>query len=686
MGQVLARLAEDLINRARQIPPGDFITLGWFSGEGVYNFILKGFKISDSSDYQLLEQAVNNNKHVIGTTCFSEILAATEQVIDDLMIFSPNFALCFFTDGYPVVSNYRREVEQIYAAIAKMECDISSVLLVGYGDYYNKELMSEMAERFGGTLCHSGDLPAFNISLSQFVQDARENELKQIVDLALTATYGVVLSINGNAVTLYQTNEAGQIRYVPTKGSAGAVYVLTDQLHKDMAAVEITADNLQDSGVEPLIKAAYAAAVVLTQRTKTDLALEVLAYLGDKALIDGVNNAFTNAEYGKAEAAMQAAVVDKNARFQQGRVVGYLPAPDAFCILDLMDLLMADSQAYFYPYHPDFDYKRIGVPAKPKPGYPKFQPETVVKCALDGLTWNSTKLNLSLRAKINGSIALGEGYQECGLDPTLATFVYRNYTVVKDGFLNITRLPVSLSEATFTRLQHEGLIDATTVWEDTAPATIYLLPLDRVPVMNRAIASGKTSAMVLCRQAYQELQLEAVIKVLNFLKNELDPEGTKLPKTAYTPEQEAFLETQGVGRNGFAPPTEKEEASDKYFAKEFEIKIAKHSTLPKVDEVRTKLQTGKALNPPGLLIKQGLEMVAQEAGQLEAQEKLHWLDQKAQALKVELIKLRNEMQRTKFAIILGKRWFDEFTSREESTLQVDGVDYSIAVREVEVPV
>ncbi|MBI4852222.1 MAG: hypothetical protein HY819_10535 [Acidobacteria bacterium] len=687
MYNLISDLADDLIARSKTIPPGDTITLGWFSSDGgQFKFVLKGFKVTEERDYKAVEDAINSNKTTLGWTCFSEILLDTENLINDLAVISPNFALCFFTDGYPCVSNYKKELDNIHKAITNIEASLSSVLLVGYGDYYNKELMSDMAERFGGMLIHSADLRAFSLSMDSFLIDAREKDLKQMVELACPSSLGLVFSVNGNSINIYQPNVAQQIRYSPTKTSDNRVYILTDTYLKGATEVVFNDENVRgnDENVEPFVKAAYALSMILTQRTKTGVALETLLCLGDKALINDVSNAFTNAEYGKAEANIQAATLNNSERFKAGRDTKYLPAADAFCLLDMLELLMQDENAYFYPYHQDFNYKRIGIPTKTKEGYPKFVAISEVKCPLEGLTWNSTKLNLSLRAKINGTVELTEGYKEHGFEPIFNTWIYRNYSLVRDGFLNVLVLPVSISESSFKKFQAEGVIDSTEKWSAEEQNKIFLLKLDSIPVMNRAISEGKTSATELCRKAYQELELEAKIKVFNFLKNELDPEGTKLQKTSFTPEQEAFLETNGIGRNGYAPPTEKQEATDKYYAKEFEIKIAKHSSLPKVDEIRSKMKDAKAINPPGMLIKKGLEQYQSEAASLDEQEQLKWLDQNVIKLKSELVKIRNDMQKTKFAIILGKKWFDEFSSRENNTLSLDGVEYTIAVREVEV--
>ena len=47
MTGLLPELTAQLIQLSKKLPKGDTLTLGWFSGEGDFNWIFKGFKISD---------------------------------------------------------------------------------------------------------------------------------------------------------------------------------------------------------------------------------------------------------------------------------------------------------------------------------------------------------------------------------------------------------------------------------------------------------------------------------------------------------------------------------------------------------------------------------------------------------------------------------------------------------------
>lgn len=682
---VLDTLIKDLKARLRTVPLGDTVTIGWFSSPGEFRFPLKGLKVSSKEDFNNIDKVLDANAHTLGSTCFSEILDDVKDVIKDLKPLGNGFALAFLTDGYPTVYPYDRELKAIHSAVAAVSGEITSSLLVGYGNYYNKELMADMAERFGGSLIHSSDLATFPVAYQKFLENSRTSEPKMLVELfALPHDGGAVFSLNDGAVNLYAV-ENGEVAFSPTKNTTDRVYVLTNKKPKGATEVE-----LSKVGEETMTKAAYAAAYVLTQRTKTDLALDVLATIGDVALVERVNNAFTNAEYGAVEQGVLEAIGSENKRFTSGRKVGCLPKPDAFCLLDALDLLMNDDEAEFQPYHDEFVYNKIGVGSKTKDGYPKFEADKESRVPMVDLKWNDTKLNLSILARINGTIDLPakstEGTKRpSGLDKTFATNVFRNFTVVKDGFLNVTTLPVSMSKTSYEKFLAEGVIDAE--HNRHYKGRVYTLHLDRIPVINRVIADGKTSAKTLCTKSMDEMAFMANLKVLKAAREEIEPKEERGLGLNLTPEQEAFLKEVGVGRSGFSPPVEKLEATDFYMAKEFEVKIKGCSSLPKIDEVKTKVAAKKTLTVSQELVAAGLReletLVKFASGK---KDRLSLIDTTIAAQKEKLAVVRGDIQRTKFAVILAKKWFDEFTSREDNKLTIAGNEFTIGVREVKVDI
>ncbi len=681
MSGMLDTLIDDLKERLRTVPVGDTVTVGYFSSPGEFRFPLKGLKISGKSDFDNIDKVLDANNYPLGSTCFSEILSDVKQVVKDLKPLGNTFALAFLTDGYPTVYPYEKEVKAIRTAIEDVSGEIASSLLVGYGNYYNKELMADMAAQLSGALIHSSKLSDFPVAYQKFMEKSRDSEPKMLVELSVKPSEGgAVFSLSGGTVNLYAV-ENGAIAFSPTKKAVESIYVMTDK--KPKGAKEVTLSNV---GEETMTKAMYAAAYVMTQRTKTDVALDILSAIGDKALVERVNNAFTNAEYGTVEAGITEAIGNESKRFQGGRKVGCLPKPDAFCLLDALDLLTTDDEAEFYPHHDDFEYSKIGVGTKTKGEFPKFEAKKDSRVPLTGLVWNDTKLNLSIRAKIDGTIDLGKGAKKVGLESTFDTFVWRNYTLVKDGFLNVQKLPVTLSKATYDKFLAEGVIDAE--HNRHYKGRCYTLNLDRIPVINRKIADGKTSAKDLCVKSMDEMVFMANLKVLNAARNEIEPLEERGLGMNLTAEQEDFLKEKGVTKSGFNPPTEKLDSTDFYMAKEFEIKMKGLSSIPKVDEVKAKIASKKPLTVSQELVAAALKdatTLLKYAG-TGKKNQLSELDVAIGHQKNKLAVVRGDIQRTKFAVILAKKWFDEFTTRDDNKLTIDGQEYTIGVREVKVDI
>ena len=449
MYNLLHDLVDDLISKVKSdVEIGDTLSVGWFSSEGDFDFIVKGFTISDDKSRQQLVDMLKRNNTTRGCTCFSEILHRTaDVVIKDLAAINPSFALCFFTDGYPVVNNYQTEVQSLWKALDKIQGQVASSLLVGYGHYYNKELMSQMAERLGGSLVHSSGIAEFSTSLSDLIKDASETGAKQEVTLDFKPLDGLAFTVTGRRISILSGVDGCKAIYAPSRREKSQfVYYLAkniDVQHDDYASFDLEKVD-PNAKAESIARGAYAAALLLTQRTKTDVAIDILGKLGDVALVDAITNSFTNSEYGVAEGQIKAAVIKPAQRFLRGKKLGYVPPEDAFCLLDALSILIEDDEAMFYPGM--MDYKRIGRKANTVGEIADFEWEEGVASPISDLTWNDKYLNLSVRAFIRGTVELGKGYKKLGLQKKFPTHIYRNYALVKDGHVNIPEFPVTLSQ------------------------------------------------------------------------------------------------------------------------------------------------------------------------------------------------------------------------------------------------
>jgi hypothetical protein len=303
-----------------------------------------------------------------------------------------------------------------------------------------------------------------------------------------------------------------------------------------------------------------------------------------------------------------------------------------------------------------------------KGDYPSFVADATMGCGLNNLVWHSSHLNLSVQTRIRGTVDLGTDAKKVGLKPVFDSHVFRNYTFIKDGRVNIKTFFVTTSLKTYQALKNKGLVVNDTYASDKT----FGLDIAKLPGINRKIATGRTSATDLCRDVMREQRLKAEVKALKFFLKAEDEAAI----TSYDDAQIAFLTSKGIdaSKGGlYAPPVEKGEASDQYMAKTFDIKIDKLNTLPSVQKVLDKITAGKARTPVEELV---------EAGITKAKNKdAAWLESTVKGLQHEMRRIRNDIQQTKFAVILGKKWFDEFTSRDNPSHVVDGITFKFELGE-----
>lgn len=630
MSDTIEGLCEDLIYHATQLKIGDTLTIGWFSGYNQYDIILKGFRITNDTDHQFIERAIRANNYVIGCTCFSQCFQALKVTISDLRaIFSPNVVLCLFTDGYPVIDNYDKEIKDLFEALNNIKHDLSNTLLIGYSDSYNKSLLVSMAERIGGSVVHNSTLKETHQTIKEFIKSATEpkNTVSVPIDNILMAC-----SVSNGRLYIYDPSQT-IFSIVGTD-----LYVL--HTHP-------STDPVSDSSI-------YALATGLVQKAKSDQALQLLNVLGDKYLMDRIINSFTNAEYGNAEHALMQALTDESKRFRDGKVTNYLPPEDAFCLLDLLHLLMSDKEARFFPKHPAFNYKRITKQHKTKEGTAKFVPDRSVGVPLSGLTFHKEKLNLSILVAIPGTVS----FPDINLE-NYATFQYRNFSLIRNGTLNIDILPITCSASTLEVLKAHNLVQES--------GDVLLLNLRVVPIINKFLTKNRRSAKELSNQATRALILEARLKVFNNKK--------RVVEKATEVVDDILLE-RGIRKDGsYAPETiTNKSVTDYYMATVFKIKIKGCSTMPKVADVIKKMETKRKMN-----------FLEGHMSQAILDSKNGDLNSLIYDAKRELHTVRKYIQETIFALSLSKSWFEEFDQRTNCTIVSDyGIETTFGINEEKV--
>ena len=198
----------------------------------------------------------------------------------------------------------------------------------------------------------------------------------------------------------------------------------------------------------------------------------------------------------------------------------------------------------------------------------------------------------------------------------------------------------------------------------------------------------KLQQLIFQKKVFEEIKLQAQLKVLNDSKKALEEKTSYVDVTfaGLTEEQTEYLKEKGIGKNGFSPTMETLEPVDFYYAKDFAIKVKSFSTLPSVSDTRKRIASGK-MRPSDEVMQLGIDLydnspVADQSDKI----RLAWVEEQVTALKSQLLEVRFDIQRTKFAIILGKKWFSEFESRDDSVLEVDGKTFTIKVEEKKITI
>lgn len=646
MSGVLKQLGDDLIRLSNLLKENDTISLAYFSGENQFRFILKGFLITKEKNVTPIENIIKQNLSSIGLTCFSEVLDESYTVINDLKLAFPtnSFVLCFLTDGVPYPGG-KKEEERIFKALSNLKNVVGDGLMVGYGDFYGKELMVKMANEIGGSFVHADEISDFSKNVEVIIKTGKTSNKIEI-------------DVNDKDVILVFGKSDGQIKIYPYSNGKAIV----SDTEKEVFAITKEIPTKNNETIDNL----YAGAYSLALSGNVQESLEWLGKIGDKYLVDKLNNAFTNAEIGDAINSIKDATFDESKRMVDGYRKNYVAKKDAFCVLDAIEFLIQDDKAFFYPNHSQWEYKKIGVSSKVKNGFSKFYKDINCKCRFSDIVMNKSRLNLSVRTTVSGYIELDDDHDKFKFEKQFKTYKWKNYSIISDGNLNVRKIPSSMSENTFDILQKGGLIKKTEKWVENE---IYVLDLKRIPIMNRMIGESFKSASNIAELSLCENETKAIIKTLKYLKDKKSPKE-EFKKTSFTSnyfhEQIEYLYKNGIKEDGsYNPDSEKEDTTDFYLAKTFEIKVSGFSSIPKIEDVIKKKESGKKLNYCDSIISDNLTIFENDS--------VEKIDSAIKDFNNIVKKVNSQIQKAKFSVILGKNKFKEFDGNEGEVTLKDNI-------------
>jgi uncharacterized protein YegL len=719
----LSQIRKDLYNKiSTMLKPNDSVTIIWFSGRGQYGVLLEDYHVKSAVQLNKVKDQINKYLTPQGLTAFKEPILELKEVIKRVRERNTDMlhTMFFLTDGY----DNQWSTKEILSAIESVKEELSSATIVEYGWYCNKQLLNQMATAVGGVHTFSENFDEYEPYVEKVFNNGQSVK-RRYIKLDHIAHNGVVFNIVDGDIITYLPNEDNEI-FVSVDGEVELFY-FTEELPSatNLGSEEFISDAVLNGDTSSsIISGLYGAAFAYSRKSDYNMVSEILKFLGDAYLIIEKSNTFGTQKINELEAKFVNCMNDNSARYTQGYNPDLEPAEDAFCVLDMLELLMSDDENAWYPRHEAFSYKRTGgkAVAKNKSEITEEQKESL-KDLLEGgdlsglesklkevkenvvealtfnyseenpsspfynLTWNETRANLSVMVNYKGYVNLPAN--KFNIPEKFETEIFRNYTIIKDGVIHTYTLPVSLSKSTFDTLQMNGLLEGETY----EAGKIYVLTFDKIPVINRKMVET-LSAKDLFEKSFELLRLQSANTVFTQYKKRLFDGASKGFLDLYGAEATEWLKELGLKDYGFNPPSVIEKMNEEIQVNTLEIKIkglASNPTKADFEKAETKLKAGidinslsgkEALVAPSILEFMTFEKTLSGLSD-ESKSKMisEWLYSKSESFRKTKTKLMTDISKAKFLIIVGKSWFQEFSSRDDNEMSiiVDGNDLSCSV-------
>lgn len=674
---------------------GDTISIVWFSGKNDAGILKEEVEVKSLKTLSDLNDAIDRWLQPIGLTAFLKPLELVKDLINRVKSNRPDsvFSMIFLSDGY----NNNCSWEKVISTLKSMENDITSSTFVEYGYYADTQKLTQMSSLLGGEKISCDGFDDFEQVFDAKISSSNFSSKKVLVKIEGSYLYDFAFSVHNGNVILYSINENNEI-LIPEN---------VNEIHY-FSQNTIGEPNIPHYPVnESLDATMYGAIYVLADKLLNEDAEKVFYALGDNYHYRMLTNAFGKQKLNQFKSTIKNCIVDVNKRFPEGISSIKPVSDDAYCLMDLIGDLTDNVNIVFYPKHPEFNYKRIGrkkivkggelsdvdkkrlnnaqnikeaakiieevkeknvdlgfIYTQPDKGYP-----------LNNLVWNGERANLSVLVKYDGKVQLQEN--KFNIDK-IASFKYNTYTIIKDGIVNIQKLPVNYTPELIELLNENGV-----AWELYTAKNVYdktiLIDLTSIPIINRKMVKS-VSATELAKLEWELKKLQGDKKVYDYYKKQLFPKTSESYAEMLGKECADWLKDIGItDYYGFAPKTDTAESTDFYMSVNLTTKIKGLSSLPKVVDVYNKLKEGKPLKLNEWVMAdavknyhQQLESDIYKALPEEQQKEMleSYLNIKYDILNKKKKAVMQKISEIKFSIILSKKWFEEFKSFDENTIKL----------------
>lgn len=678
---------------------GDTISIVYFSGRGQYGVALEGCEIRSLKDFSTIHQAIDKHIQPIGMTGFKEPLETVGSIISKLEKSRPEsvFSLFFMTDGY----DNQWSKKEILDVAEKLSSKLVHSVIVEYGWNCNRALLSEMAEVMGGSQMFSENFEQYD----EIFQDAMQRKLKSVkkkeVILDEEAVMSYAISYDENGYSTYQVNQGKVL--VPENVNR-LIYLAEGKGFEKVDDVLVVLASLAPK-MNPVVM------------------FDLLGQLESVKIFKKFQNCFSKQDYSDFQALCLESLGQDI--FKDGKSSNLVPKDDAFTVLDALEVLQLEDSNKFYPFSPDFGYKKKGpkqinksaaelmdktkemaqqlqncsnltemnnvltemqnikeVKAEFKP----FQDNPA--CAINRMEISESKPNVSIGVTIPGVVHLPVSAQEKGLPSQVNSVIHRNFSIINNGIVHTRSIPVSVGQETFDLLKSEGVFDVNETWEE---GKVMIANLENLPVMNRNMVKT-ANAKQLFEEYFKLMELKATAKVLKSYYAKYEPlSSSKKLVEMFGEENAEYLKGLGLTDGGFSPAKKTLGYEDEVITRELKISIKGLSSLPSVKDAEAALDKAEGKLEKltlsnylmALTIKQYRDFV-NGMGVMEESQRDEMCKKWLETLTKHIIKQTRAAQKRiavkNFAVVVGQVWFEDLGSIENTSMDVKLASRDVACK------
>jgi hypothetical protein len=700
----------------------DTISIIWFSGKNQYGVLLEAEPVATLTDLQTVNAAIDRWLKPVGLTGFKEPMEEAAKLINKIKEKDGCFSLFFMSDGCD--NQWRKQ--EILKAAEDLSPYLSSATFVEYGYYADRPMLTSMTEKVGGTLIFSEDFdkyaPTFEAAITKKVSNVPRIEIN------------IGETINGFVFTLFDNDlmsfDASEGKVTVPENIQNIFYLSPIPVGKLCIEDKFKIWNKE------VVSATYAAISLFALRMKSDIVYSLLKITGDVNFIEEFSTCFGKQRYSDFMDKAKEAAFKSEKRLVKGYDPDKVPDENAFTVLNLLEILAEDEENKILIEHPNFKYSRISrgridanerlsstevekvqdltmkiagekdvkklkelqkelesITAE-KGEALKFKPDSSPSgYSINSLTFNENRPNISILVKRPGTVNLSQKIPEKfkgKIPEKFNTFVYRNYTIIKDGLVNVDELPVYLTRTTVDKLEkakapEKAFWGLSPIDKNHIEVTINLRKL---PVINRKMIK-EISAQALFEKEYALTRARAAQKTYNsYIKEYFPRESTKFVEI-YGKENADWLKELGItDYSGFNPKSVQADVRDFYFGKELNVKLKGFSSIPSLNDVKKRIASGKITPSAALMVPyvEKIEKFIKDKG--TGKEFKGWLEERQKEVRNDVRRLLFELAKIKFSVIVGQTWFTEFSSLDENSmdLEFDGnkIACQIEMKEVQI--